>query len=211
MNENPSLAQTSRASGGASSNVMGHSNMTQTVNVEAAKSSKLATLVVPLLAALISAVGGAYATHQFSLARAPERTASQTETLLGVARGAIELAQSTRADPALLAKLQDLASQTQAVQANVELLRSPPGSASLQADFWLPMNKGALLGDAASFGVNGAWGPGDIRVQLNERSSRIQAGVRLPYKTKQGKSCYVMYVGQSPDAKLHGFKTSCEG
>lgn len=199
-------SQSSRMRDGLSSNVSGHGNVSQSVHVAAHKPG----LVVPLLAALVSAVAGAYATHQFALLRAPERTVDQTETVLGIARSAIDLAKSTQASPQVIAKLEELASQAQAVQANAQLLQSPTGAAALQADFWLSMHKGAVLGNTSSFGVNYQWGPGHIRVRLNDKEQQMMAGVRLPYTNSSKKACHVIYVGPSPDSKLHGFKTTCE-
>lgn len=190
--------------------VSGSSNVTQTVNVGDSKPGKLIAVVIPIVAAVIGAGTGAYLNHWLALTRAPERTASGAETLLGLARETIELARSTKAAPEVVQDLESLVSQAQAVQASARLLQEPKG-VSLQADFWLPMNKGAQLGQRSSFGVNGAFGPGDIRVQLNDVAHRMQAGYRLPYKSNDGASCYVMYVGPSPDGKIHGFKTSCGG
>jgi hypothetical protein len=208
MAENQRTTQSAQSSGGAASNVSGRANVTHTVNVEAPKDSKLSGLIAPIIAAVAGAVSSAYATHQLALVRAPERTASQTETALGTARSAMELALSTKADPLLIAKLQELASQTQAIQANVELLDTPLGGASLQADFWMPVNKGSVLGGAASFGIYSS-SSSSINVTLNDSSRQLSAGSRLPYKTKAGASCFVVYVGPSPDGKLFGFKTTC--
>lgn len=198
-------AQTTRAGDGASSTVAGSGNVTQTVNVASSKASKFISVGVPLIAVVL----GAYATHAFTLMRAPENTAAQTETLLGIARGAIDLARSTKASPELIAKLEELETQSRAAQANVELLGTPKGPVSFHADFWLPPTKGAILGGSASFGVTQTIGPGDIWVKLNNNAHRLTAGTRLPYKAKDGKDCTITYLGQAPDGKLHGFKTLC--
>lgn len=197
-------------SAGASSTVSGERNIIQTVNVESPKQSKSVSIIVPIAAALISGIGGAFATHQFTLLRAPERTVDQAETLLGLARGAVDVAKSTKATPELLSKLEEIESHSRALQANAQLLLSPRGGTSFQADFWLPLGKAAMLGGATSFGIAGQPAPNTVTISLNNTRFSLLAGSRAEYKSSAGKTCRITYFGASPDGKLHGFKTLCE-
>jgi hypothetical protein len=204
-------SQSAKSGSGSAYNVSGHANTTntQTVTVSTHKPSKMSGIVVPLLAAVISGVGGAYATHQLALMRADETSRNGTETLLGIAKGAIEVAQANKASPELLQKLETLASQAQSVQASLQATHQPPGTASLQADFWLSVGHGAKLPKEGTVGLNKVVGPGDIWISFNDGGGRIPSGKKLEYKGNDGTKCYLVYVGAAPDEKLHGFKTWC--
>jgi hypothetical protein len=207
MSDERDIAQTSQrnhAQSGAAGSVSGHGNITQVTNVSSEKSGKFSSIFVPILAAVI----GAYATHQFTLMRAPERTEDQTETMLGMAREALKVANSTQANPVVITRLEEIASQAQALQANIQLLKPSKDGADFQADFWLPIGKGIVLGDSAAFGVNSIREKGGIYVRIYGRSRLMEVGSNLDYKTKSGKSCEIVYVGSS-DLGLHGFKTIC--
>jgi hypothetical protein len=191
--------------GGAASNVSGQANITNTLSVETPKSGKWISIVVPLLAAVL----GAYATHKLTLMRAPALTESGAETLLGLSREAIALAQASNASAELVQKLETMSSQAQGVEASARSLRQPVGAASLQADFWLAVGQGAKLPKEATIGVRRVSTASSIGISFNDLSVIISSGEKRAYKAADGSECYVVYMGASPDAKLHGFKTWC--
>ena len=199
--------------GVASGGSVSHSgNISQTVHVaapEAAKPGWAATLVVPVLAAVLAAVAGAYAKARFDLWAAPEQTAAGTRTLLGQAAEARELATARKAPPELIDKLVRIEQQARAVEANVALLQKPKGQLSSQADFWLRRNTAVVLGNTTSFGVTSEYGNGALYLTVNGGGANMNAGGRYNYKDAGGKACFVTYVGKAADAELYGFKLEC--
>jgi hypothetical protein len=198
------------ASSGSSASIAQSGNVTQHVSLEAAKPSRFATVFIPLLAAVLGAVTSAYATNWRAQANAADLTINGTETLLGITKSALDIARSSQASPALLERLETLASQAQAVQASAQSLRSPPGAASLQADFWLRVGQGAQLPSGSSVGVREVYDQGDILVSFGSGTKRLSGGEKAQYNGDDEKLCNLLYMGPSPDQKLHGFKTWCD-
>ncbi len=195
------------ATGGSVSN---SGNISQTVNVpEPTKTSTIVSIVIPLLAAVISGVGGAYAANRFALMMAPEKTRAESNTLLGLVRETIEISATKQLPPEVIERLKQLEQQAKAVEANVTLLQHPAGVASGQADFWLRKNNGVILGRTTSFGVTGETGAGELYIVVNGSSRGMAAGGRVDFKTDTGKDCFVTYTNRSPDGPLYGFKIAC--
>lgn len=194
------------ATGGSVNN---SGNISQTVHVPGpSKASTTISIVVPLLAALISGIGGAYAASQFSLMNAPARTKADTSNLLGLVRETIEIANAKQAPPEISDHLKQIEQQARAVEAGIALLQRPAGVASGQADFWLRRNSAVTLGKTISFGVNNE-ANGTLLVSVNGIARNLPAGGRVDFKTDTGKKCFATYTGKSPDGSLYGFKTEC--
>lgn len=67
------------------------------LSINGTKSSVIIGIITPLAAAVL----GAYAAHTFALWRAQQNTANGTQTLLGITKDAIELAQTNSQSPQL--------------------------------------------------------------------------------------------------------------
>lgn len=208
--KNSSTASNSGAAYGG--NVSNSGNITQTVNVPgASKASHTISIVIPLLAASISAIGGAYAQNQFAHMRAPERTQAGTSTLIGLSQETLELAKARQTPADVIERIKQIEEQARAVEASAALLQRPGGVASGTADFWLPKNGGVTLGRTLSFGMQGEYGNGTLSIVANGNGQTMPSGGRVNFKSDTGKNCFVTYVGKAPATSLYGFKTECGG
>jgi hypothetical protein len=168
-------------------------------------------IIFPSIVAIIGAITGAYANHKLALMRAPEKTVEQADTLLGIANSAVIEAKNTNSSATLVAKLEELISQAQALQATAQLTQNPVnGVISFQPDFWLPQHKGAILGGNTPISVNGYdQNRSFISGVFNNSSYILSPGQFAKYQNNNGKNCTITYLGQSPDGKLSGFKNIC--
>jgi hypothetical protein len=209
--QNNSNATSNSNSGMASGgNVSNSGNISQTVNVPgASKASHTISIVIPLLAASISAIGGAYAQNQFAHMRAPERTQAGTNTLIGLSQETLELAKARQTSTEVIDRIRQIEEQARAVEASAALLQRPAGVVSGTADFWLPKNGGVTLGRTTSFGVQTEYGNGTLAVIANGNGQTMPSGGRINFKSDAGKNCFVTYVGKAPGSSLYGFKTEC--
>ncbi|MDX3774625.1 hypothetical protein QE250_10915 [Chromatiaceae bacterium AAb-1] len=179
------------------------------------KKSQIATivtmLIVPLIIAIFSAIAGSWTTHALALRNAPEKTKDGAETLLGIAQSALDIAKNTHVSEELLQKLQVIASQARAVEANISLLRESPTGVSIRPDFWLPRNSGAILGGNTAFGIhNLSPSRNEISVLLSGKSYRMRSGTELIYTNEASSQCKLIYLAPSPDNLLHGFRVICD-
>lgn len=207
MTEGPERSSASATSGGGVS----HSgNVTQTVNIPPSDKSGIAVaVVVPIVAALLIGVGGAYAKYRFDLWNAPEKTQAQTNTLLGLVKEILEVGNSKQLPADVTERLKKLERQARAIGANVEVLQKPKGQFSSQADFWLWKNTAGTLGGTTSFGVNNEGSSGVLYVTVNGVRKKMLAGDRIDYKTVDGQTCFVSYIGKFSEASQYGFKIEC--
>lgn len=185
-------------------------NINNTVNVPGqAKPSNWTVVAIPLIAALISGIGGAYAANRFAVMMAPEKTRAESNTLIGLVKEVMVLTATKQLPPEVNEKLQQIEQQARAVEANAALLQRPAGVASGQADFWVRKSGGVTLGHTTSFGVTAEHPAGFLYIVVNGQQSKMPAGGRVNFKTDAGKNCFVTYTGKSPDSTLYGFKTEC--
>lgn len=183
-------------------------DISQTVNVNTPGTSKLvifASIAIPIIAAIV----GAYANRYLALKMAPENTAHETLTLVGELKNLNELATSKKVDPDVLKVINQLEDKARAVEVNLSLLEKQAGVSSNQANLWLRMNNGAILGRTTSFGVTGEYANGVLIIRVNEKQQFMPAGGKVNFKTEQGKECFITYTGKSTDGKLYGFRTEC--
>lgn len=203
-----SSAHSSHKGAGMSTTIAGSGN---TINHQIhSQPGKFATIVIPILGALISGVGGAYAAHYFTVRSASISAEKQTNGLISIAKEAIDLAKASGSSPQLIARLEEMASQAKATQTSINLFKSDSSGISAQADFWLPEGRAIILGEIASYSVLERYSSGRLKVKLNNDDSTIEAGTQLDYKTSSGTSCRLVYIGESPDQKLFGFRNICE-
>lgn len=173
-----------------------------TINVSSAAGATI-------IAAIITAVGGAYANRYLAKQSAPEQTIAGTNTLIGVARELIDIAKSQNLPSEFVQRLDQIQEQARAIEASTELLQKPAGVVSSQADFWIRPDSGATLGETTSFGVTYRHNDGRIDVVVNNKIETKEPGGRVDFKTNRGESCFATYIGTSPDNKLFGFKVHC--
>jgi hypothetical protein len=193
------------ASGG---NVSDSGNVT--VNIpQSHKTSSLVTIVVPIVSALLIAVGGAYAKYRFDLWNVPEKTKAQTNTLLGLTKETLKIANSKQVPSDVIERLKRLELQARAIGANITLLQKPEGQFSSQADFWLGKDNAGILGGTTSFGVNEEYSDGQIYLTVNGKGQYMPAGGRYDFKTKDSQSCFITYIGKFSESNLYGFKIEC--
>lgn len=192
----------------SSGNISNNGNVT--VNVpQSNKSNILITVAVPIVAALLIGVGGAYAKYQFDLWSAPEKTQAQTDTLLGLVKETLDIANSKKVSSDVINRLKKLEIQARAIVANIVLLQKPKGQFSSQADFWLEKDNATILGGTTSFGVNQEYSNGQIHLTVNGKRKNMSAGGRYDFKSKDGQPCFITYIGKFSENNLYGFKIEC--
>ena len=170
--------------------------------------SKIWLICKYFLLPLIIAMAGGFATHEYSLIRAPDRTKADTENILGLANSISALTASGANSQELKEKLSELKAQARAIEANLVRLRTPEGTISTHVDFWLPLNRGATLGGTTPFAVIGVPNSGRVYVRLKGHRESMDVADPKEFTNKNGETCSIIYVTRSPD-HLYGFKLNC--
>lgn len=168
-----------------------------------------ARIFIPLVVALLAALGGAYAHYRLALWHAPDRTLAETRTLLGMAKETIELADAQALSPDLMDRLRRIERQTRAIEANLALWQGADRQVNLQADFWLWEQGAATLGGTTSFALNQARADGSLALTVNGAALTLSPGERIHFNDRDDLPCAVTYSGKPPGADLHGFQIVC--
>jgi hypothetical protein len=165
-------------------------------------------VAIPILLTLF----GAYLSYWVALWMAPERTAAQTQNILGLILEIqqdltkMELSESTRN------ALNRAEAQARALEANLTRMKAASESASLQPDFWLAIGEGGTLGNTTAFGLKHAWNNNvHVRVSLAGKQHDISPGEPIAFENSSGEDCDVSYVThwQGESQTLYGFQIRC--
>ncbi|EGW23147.1 hypothetical protein [Methylobacter tundripaludum] len=201
-------SKTNMNSGIASGGSVQHSgNHTQKVIVH---SSSGTSIFISIIIPIVAAVSGAYATYNFNLLNAPEKTVIGSNTLLGQVKDLQKIVMSFNPSPEISKRLVEIEQQAQAIQANVSRLQRSDGLASGEVDFWLDANSAVMLGNTTPFSVTSGTS-NSITYELDGKAGGVYlppAG-KLEFKTDTGKNCFLNYMGKSPKAEIYGFKIIC--
>lgn len=136
-----------------SSGASNSGNISQAVKVDVGSAGQgrwylTKDVLIPVIVALVSAVGGGYIKQQFDLSTAPEKTKAETQTLLGLAKEIESLATANQVSAEVIDKVKQLAVQARAIEVTASHLQGPRGSITQDVDFWLRQNTTAILGGA---------------------------------------------------------------
>ena len=165
-------------------------------------------ILIPVIIAIVSALGGGYIKKQFDLSTALEKTNVKTQTLLGLALDIEKLASKNQDSGDILKKVKELAIQARAVEVAASQLRNPHALVKQDVDFWLRKNTTAILGGGISFGVNDDYF-GVPQITVYGKRHNFQAGERIDFKTTDGESCFVSFIVKPTNELLYGFKIVC--
>lgn len=168
-----------------------------------------ARILIPLVVALLAALGGAYAQYRFDVWHAPDRTLAETRTLLGMAKDTIEMANAQAVSLDIMDRLRHIERQARAIEANLALLQGADRQADIQADFWLWEQGAATLGGTTSLALNQARADGSLALTVNGAAMTLSPGGRIHFNDRDDLPCAATYSGKPPGADLHGFQIVC--
>src|SRR5262249_14984515 len=112
--------------------------------------------------------------------------------------------------PTLQAKLAELVTLAQSVEANLNLAARPTAVGSFVADVWFPLGVGGTIGADEAFAILEIRANGIVYRHKGGYGSNIGAGDVVRYTGRNGKPCRLVYVGADDNKKYAGFKNTCD-